>query len=85
MTTTTITYSCTANFGENSGVDQDLTKEEIEDCIGLDYDIENNILMENNQNINCADAEIIWISVSIDCMEDRSDIEYTVTAKVRML
>ena len=80
----TITYSCTANFGEDAGVDQDLTKAEIRHCIEQDYDIENNVLQENDQEIDCDDAEIRWITVSIDCMEDRSSVEYTVTAQIEL-
>lgn len=84
MAQETITYSCTANFSEDSGVDQDLTKSEITECIELNYDIQNNVLQENDQCIDCDDVEIIWISVSIDCMEDRSSVEYTVTALVEL-
>ncbi len=80
----TITYSCTANFGEDAGVDQDLTKDEIRHCIEQDHDIENTVLMENDEGIDCDDAEIRWITVSIDCMEDRSSVEYTVSAQVEL-
>jgi hypothetical protein len=85
MTTTTITYSCTADFGPCSGVDQDLTKSEIAQSIQMDYDVENTILLENDQGIDSDDiAEIVFIKVQIDCMADRSDIAYTVTADVEL-
>jgi hypothetical protein len=85
MTTTTLTYSCTANFGPCAGVDQDLTKGEIEQAIQMDYDVENTILLENDQGIDDdLIAAIVWITVEIDCMADRSDIGYTVTAKVEL-
>ena len=80
----TITYSCTANFGEDAGVDQDLTKAEIRHCIEQDHDIENTVLTDNDEGIDCDDAEIRWIKVSIDCMEDRSSVEYTVTAQIEL-
>lgn len=84
MTRRTISYSCTANFGEDAGVDQNLTRAEIRHCIEQDYEIENTILMDNDQGVDCDDAEVRWITVSIDCMEDRSSVEYTVTAQIEL-
>lgn len=83
--TTTLTYSCTANFGPETGCDQDLKKGEIEQAIQMDYDVENNLLLNNDQNVWAGDvAHIVWVVVEITCMEDRSSIEYTVSAKVEI-
>lgn len=83
MPTTTITFSCTANFGPESGCDDNLTQNEIIDMITLDYDIENRILIANDQGFDGDQVTCIEsINVEIDCMEDRSSVEYTVTADV---
>lgn len=85
MPTTTITYSCTANFGPETGCDQDLKQGEIEQAIQMDYDVENTILLENDQGIDDdLIADIVFITVQIDCMADRSEIAYTVTADVEL-
>ncbi len=79
----TVSYSSTADFSEEGGFDQDcFTKAELRHCIEQNYDIENVVLMDNDEGIDCDDAEIRWIKVSIDCIEDRSSVEYTVTAQV---
>ena len=80
-----ITSSSTADFSEEGGFDQDCFQREclIEEIMNH-HEVENTVLMENDQGIDCDDAEIRWIKVSIDCMEDRSSVEYTVTAQVEL-